>query len=113
MRLSVVRMQSVTRLQGAARHLLPLTNGLIGRIDPSITLGTGTLRRVLALDAHYDQRAGCAPGLQHVGCVAVAVSPTWSGERLAARRERGIAVVGRPAAYPKTVAASATKPPTC
>jgi hypothetical protein len=29
MRLSVVRLQSVTLLQGAARHLIPFTNGLI------------------------------------------------------------------------------------
>jgi hypothetical protein len=36
-----------------------------------------------------------------VRCVAVAVSPSWSGERLAALLERVISVVGRPAAYLK------------
>jgi hypothetical protein len=36
-----------------------------------------------------------------VRCVAVAVSPAWSGERLAALLERVISVVGRPAAYLK------------
>jgi hypothetical protein len=36
-----------------------------------------------------------------VRCVAVAVSPSWSGERLAALLERVILVVGRPAAYLK------------
>lgn len=101
MRLSVVRMQSVTLLQGAARRLIPFTNGLIWMIDTSITLGTGKLLSVLALDAHHYQLAGCAPGFQHVRCVAVAVSPSWSGERLAALLERVISVVGRPAAYLK------------
>src|SRR5690606_14833908 len=36
-RLSIVRMQSVRLLQGAARHLLPFTSGLIWMIDTSIT----------------------------------------------------------------------------
>jgi hypothetical protein len=101
MRLSVVRMQSARLLQGAARHLIPFTNGLIWIIDTSITLGTGKLLSVLALDAHHYQLAGCAPGFQHVRCIAVAVSPAWTGERLAELLERVIAVVGRPAAYLK------------
>lgn len=75
-----------------------MTHGLLWMLDTSITLGTGTRRSVLALDAHHSQLAGCAPGLQHVRCIAVAVSPSWTGERLAALRERVIAVVGRPAA---------------
>src|SRR3989454_1674361 len=83
MRLSVVRMQSVTRLPGTARRLLPFTNGLIWMIDISITLGAGKLLSVLAFEAHHYPRAGCAPGFQHVRGVAVAVSPSWSGERLA------------------------------
>jgi hypothetical protein len=99
MRLSVVRMQSVKLLQGAARHLIPFTNGLIWMIDTSITLGTGKLLSVLALDAYHYQLVGGAPGFQHVHCVAVAVSPCWSGERLADLLERVISVVGRPAAY--------------
>jgi hypothetical protein len=101
MRLAVVRMQSVKLLQGAARHLLPFTNGLIWMMDTSITLGTGKLLSVLALDAHHYQLAGCAPGFQHVRCVAVAVSSSWSGECLADLLERVISVVGRPAAYLK------------
>jgi len=101
MRLSVVRMQSARLLQGAARHLLPFTNGLIWIIDTSITLGTGKLLSVLALDAHHYQLAGVAPGFQHVRCIAVAVSPSWTGDRLADLLERVIAVVGRPAAYLK------------
>jgi hypothetical protein len=101
MRLSVVRMQSVQLLQGAARRLIPFTNGLIWMIDTSITLGAGKLLSVLALDAHHYQLAGCAPGFSHVRCVAVAVSPSWNGERLAALLERIIAVTGRPAAYLK------------
>jgi len=94
-------MQSVTLLQGAAWRLIPFTNGLIWMIDTSITLGTGKLLSVLAIDAHHYQLAGCAPGFQHVRCIAVAVSPSWSGERLAELLERVIAVVGRPAAYLK------------
>lgn len=101
MRLSVVRMQSAGLLQGAARHLLPFTNGLIWMIDTSITLGTGKLLSVLALDAHHYRLAGVAPGFQHVHCIAVSVSPSWSGERLAELLERLISVVGRPAAYLK------------
>jgi hypothetical protein len=101
MRLSIVRMQSVRLLEGVSRHLIPFTNGLIWMMATSITLGTGKLLSVLALDAHHYQLAGCAPGFQHVRCVAVAVSPSWSGERLAALLERVISVVGRPAAYLK------------
>jgi hypothetical protein len=101
MRLSIVRMQSVKLLQGAARHLIPFTNGLIWMIDTSITLGTGKLLSVLAIDAPHYQLAGCAPGFQHVRCIAVAVSPSWTGERLAELLERVIAVVGRPTAYLK------------
>jgi hypothetical protein len=101
MRLSIVRMQSVKLLQGAARHLIPFTNGLIWMIDTSITLGTGKLLSVLAMDAPHYQLAGCAPGFQHVRCIAVAVSPSWTGERLAELLERVIAVVGRPTAYLK------------
>jgi hypothetical protein len=101
LRLSIVRLQSVKLLQGAARHLSPFTNGLIWMIDTSITLGTGKLLSVLALDAHHYQLAGCAPGFQHVRCIAVAVSPSWTGERLAELLERVIAVVGRPTAYLK------------
>lgn len=100
-RLSIVRMQSVRLLQGAARHLIPFSNGLIWMIDTSITLGTGKLLSVLALDAHHYQLAGGAPGFQHVRCVAVAVSPSWTGEGLADLLERIISVVGRPAAYLK------------
>jgi hypothetical protein len=101
MRLSIVRMQSLQLLQDAARPLLPFTNGLIWMIDTRITLGTGKLLSVLALDAHHYRLVGCAPGFQHVRCVAVAVSPSWTGERLAALLERVISVVGRPAAYLK------------
>jgi hypothetical protein len=101
MRLSVVRRQSVRLLQGVSRRLCPFTNGLIWMIDTSITLGTGKLLSVLALDAHHSQLAGDAPGFQHVRCVAVAVAPSWTGERLADLLERVISVVGRPAAYLK------------
>lgn len=101
LRLAVVRMQSARLLPGAARHVIPFTNGLIWMIDTSITLGTGKLLSVLALDAHHYQLAGVAPGFQHVRCIAVAVSPSWTGNRLADLLERIIAVVGRPVAYLK------------
>jgi hypothetical protein len=101
MRLSMVRMQSVKLLQGAARHLIPFTNGLIWMMDTSITLGTGKLLSVLALDAHHYPLAGGAPGFQHVRCIAVSVSSSWTGECLADLLERVISVVGRPAAYLK------------
>jgi len=101
MRLSIVRMQSVRLLQGVARHLIPFTNGLIWMIDTSITLGTGKLLSVLAIDAHHYQLAGVALGFQHVHCIAVSVSPSWTGAHLADLLERVISVVGRPAAYLK------------
>lgn len=101
LRLSIVRLHTVGLLQGAARRLLPFTNGLIWMIDTSITLGPGKLLSVLALDAYHYQRVGGAPGLQHMRCVAVAVSSSWTGERLADLLERVISVVGRPAAYLK------------
>lgn len=100
-RLSVARMQSLLWFQGAARRLVPFTNGLIWMIDTSITLGAGKLLSVLALDAHHYRLAGCAPGFLHVRCVAVAVAPTWNGEGIAALLERLISVTGRPAAYLK------------
>src|SRR4029434_453741 len=111
MRLSVVRMQSARLLQGAARHLIPFTNGLIWMIDTSITLGTGKLLSVLALDAHHYQLAGVAPSFHHVRCIAVAVSPSWTGDRLADLLERVIAVVGRPAAYLKDGGSERKKAP--
>src|SRR5262249_62113788 len=70
-------------------------------IDTSITLGTSKLLSVLALDAHHYQLADGAPGFQHVHCVAVSVSPSGTGERLADLLERVISVMGRPAAYLK------------
>jgi len=94
-------MQSVRLLQGAARHLIPFTNGLIWMIDTSIPFGTGKLLSVLAIDAHHYQLAGVAPGFQHVHCIAVSVSPSWTGAHLADLLERVISVVGRPAAYLK------------
>jgi len=100
-RLSVARMQSLHLFQGAARRLVPFTNGLIWMMDTSITLGAGKLLSVLALDAHHYPQAGCAPGFSHVRCVAVAVAPTWNGEGIAALLERLISVTGRPAAYLK------------
>jgi hypothetical protein len=76
-----------------------VTNGLIWVIDTSITLGPGKLLSVLALDAYHYQLAGVAPGFQHVHCIAVSVSPSWTGERLADLLERVISVMGRPVAY--------------
>ena len=99
MRLSLVRLQSLKRLPSPTRRLIPFTNGLIWMVDASITLGSGKLLSILAIDARHYQLAGCAPGFEHVCCVAVAVSPSWTGERLAALLERVISVVGRPAAY--------------
>ena len=65
-RLSLVRLQSVKLLQGAARPLLPLTNGLLWMIDTRLPRGTGQLLSVLALEAPHSQLAGCAPGFHHV-----------------------------------------------
>jgi hypothetical protein len=98
-RLSLVRLQSLQRLRSPTRRLIPFTNGLIWMVDASITLGAGKLLSILAIDARHYQLAGCAPGFEHVRCVAVAVSPSWTGERLAALLERVISVLGRPAAY--------------
>lgn len=99
MRLSLVRLQALNRFQSPTRRLIPFTNGLIWMVDASITLGAGKLLSILAIDAQHYPLAGCAPGFEHVRCVAVAVSPSWTGERLAALLQRVISVLGRPAAY--------------
>lgn len=112
-RLSVVRLQSVRLLQGVSRRLFPCTTGLLWMIDTSITRGTGKLLRVLALDAHHSQLAGDAPGFPPVRCVAVAVAPAWTGERLADLLERVIAVGAARRPTSKTAAASCTKPSAC
>jgi hypothetical protein len=100
-RLSLVRIQTASLLEGPLLPQAPFSNGFIWMIDMSIALGTGKILTVLALNACHHQIAEGAPGLEHVRCVAVSVAVSWTGEDIAAFIKRLIDVMGRPAAYLK------------
>jgi hypothetical protein len=100
-RLSLVRIQSASMLEGSHLPLAPSSNGFIWMIDISIGLGAGKILSVLALNAQHHQLFATAPGLEHVRCVAVSVAVSWTGEDIAAFLLRLIDVMGPPAAYLK------------
>lgn len=100
-RFSLVRIQSASTLKGWPMPHAPFCNGLIWMIDTSIALGSGKILAVLAVNAHHHQLVQGAPGFEHVHCLAVSVSASWTGERIADLLQRLIAVMGRPAAYLK------------
>lgn len=77
------------------------SNGLVFILDISIGLGAGKILAVLALDAMHHTYNQNAPALCDVNCVAVSVSASWTGEKIAAFLQKVIAVTGRPAAYLK------------
>ena len=101
MRLSLIRIQSASDLNGSHPIKGPRSNGLIFMLDMSIGLGTGKILAVLALDANHHQLHSDAPCLKNVRCVAVAVANTWTGETIADFLLRVIAVMGSPTAYLK------------
>ena len=100
-RLSIVRMQSARKLQGATLSQAPFSNGCIWMIDISIALGNGKIVAVLALDAQHHRLPQAAPSLGQVQCLAVSVAISWTGDTLADLLKRLIAVLGRPVAYLK------------
>jgi hypothetical protein len=100
-RLSIARIQDVNQL---ARHHCagdPFSNGFICMIDTSIGLGSGKILTVLLLNAKHHEFNQNAPTLQQIHCVAVSVSDSWTGERIADLLQSIIAVIGRPSAYLK------------
>ena len=101
MRLSIVRMESARGLRGLSLSQAPFSNGLIWMIDLSISLGSGKIVAILALDAHHHHLVNGAPSLHHVHCIAVSVADSWTGEAVAEVLKRLIAQIGRPAAYLK------------
>jgi hypothetical protein len=100
-RLAMVRIQSPATLEKGLAMQRTSCNGMIWMIDTSIALGTGKILTVLALDARHHQLVPNAPGFKNVRCLAVSVSDSWTGERIASFLERLIAVRGRPSAYLK------------
>ena len=98
---------SLTRIQNAApqivhqRENLPLSNGKIWLIDACIGLGSGKILAILALDGDHHAFSDGAPTLQQVSCVAVAVSDSWTGEKVVRFLKKVIASTGRPIAYLK------------
>lgn len=93
---------SIARIQSAARFCNASDSpGFIWKIDISIGHGSGKILAVLALRADYHLISGCAPGLQDVFCVSVAVASTWTGESIAEFLMKTINAVGAPLAIVK------------
>jgi hypothetical protein len=100
-RLTLVRIDAARMLRGVPLSQAPFSNGLIWMIDISIGLGTGKILAVLAFDAHHHQLAPGALSVDRVRCIGVSVAASWTGDMIADRLRRLIAVMGRPAAYLK------------
>lgn len=108
-RLSLVRIQMASCLNGPLLPCLPSSNGFIWMIDISIALGTGKILAILALRADHHDIEPDAPGLGNVHCIAVSVASSWTGEAIAAFLDRVIAVTGPPAAFLKDAGADLQK----
>ena len=94
-RLSRVKLQQVAAFSESSAQ------GFLWMIDISIGLGAGKILSVLALDLKHHQGHARAPTLQEAHCVAVAVSPSWTGENIAAFLHKVMAVAGSPAGFLK------------
>jgi hypothetical protein len=94
-RLALVKIQQVATVrERSAQECLWM-------IDISIGLGAGKILSVLALDIRHHQGYAQAPTRQEVSCMAVAVSPSWTGENIAAFLDKVMAMVGTPAVFLK------------
>jgi len=100
-RLSMARIKNYSGPAGSQISGNRFSNGLIFMLDISIGLGAGKILAVLALDAGHHACHQNAPALCDVNCIAVSVSASWTGEKIAAFLQKVIAVTGRPAAYLK------------
>ena len=100
-RLSISRLEQATALPKKPLSADPFANGFIWIIDISIALGCGKLLAVLALDARHHTLHPCAPGLDHVSPLAVAVAESWTGEAVADILKRLMGALGRPVALLK------------
>jgi hypothetical protein len=99
MRLSIVKMQTISMIGASNRRLF--SNGFIWLVDISIGLGAGKILTVLALDAQHHRLASGAPTLKNVHCVGVCVADSWTGEGIAKFLKKMIGILGRPIAYLK------------
>jgi len=100
-RYSIARMQGLhTPIEGMTACLFP--KGYILILDASIGLGKGKILTLLALDIeHYIKNPMNAPSLKQVKCIAVSVSHSWTGEKIASLLEKVIAQIGKPEGYLK------------
>ncbi|NOR79764.1 MAG: hypothetical protein GQ529_02855, partial [Methyloprofundus sp.] len=100
-RYSIARMQGLqTPIEGMTACLFP--KGYILILDASIGLGRGKILTLLALDIdHYTKNPMNAPTLKQVKCIAVSVSHSWTGEKIASLLEKVIAQIGKPEGYLK------------
>ena len=100
-RLSMARIKNCSGPVGSQISGNRFSNGLIFMLDISIGLGAGKILAVLALDAGHHACNQNAPALCDVNCIAVSVSASWTGEKIADFLQKVIAVTGIPAAYLK------------
>ncbi len=100
-RLSILRLQNQVQRCVSLRSPLAFSNGQIWIMDISIGLGAGKILTILGLNAEHHALHPGAPTLSDVSCLAVAVSVSWTGEKIAEFLSRVIAVYGRPLAYLK------------
>lgn len=94
--LSIVRIRSAARFCNA-----PDSPGFIWIIDASIGHGSDKILALLALRADHHLINGCAPALQNLHCISVAVSVTWTGESVAEFLMKAVNAVGTPLAIIK------------
>ena len=78
-----------------------LINGAVWIIDESIGLGVGKILTVLELRIDHHNRHKGPPTLGDVNCVAISVSPSWTGESIADFLQQVIHTTGKPASFLK------------
>lgn len=96
-RLAISRIEHASEQVGVQVSDRPLfSNGSLWMIDTSIALGAGKILAILALNVRHYHFNSKAPSLENVHCVAVSVSPSWTGEKIANFLKKVIALLGRP-----------------
>jgi len=96
-RYSITRIEHAPELLGTHGSVRPsVSNEYLWMIDSSIALGAGKILAVLALDVRHHHFHNEAPSLKNVHCIAVSVSVSWTGDKIASFLKSVIAVLGRP-----------------
>jgi hypothetical protein len=107
---SITRIEHASELVGTHGSTRPsISNESIWMIDSSIALGAGKILAVLALDVRHHHLNREAPSLKDVQCIAVSVSVSWTGEKIANFLQKVIAVLGRPSGILKDGGADLSK----